>query len=147
MRCHPLLQDFEAPRSPTLGPYHLEVLAPKAVQEDYAAVIESTDRLTGFMGGTWPRGLTLEANGIDLCWHAKEFDLNRSFAWIVRNAEGIYQGCAYIFPDFGGTGAQVSVWIRSSADPETQEAALVSLMRDWLAGPDWPNMDFRFTTP
>ena len=99
------------------------------------------------MGGDWPDGLTLEENRIDLCWHLREFQNNRSFAWIVRDAAGAYLGCAYVFPDFGGDGAQVSVWMRASCDPVAHEQAFSTLLMKWLEGPSWPQMAYRLALP
>lgn len=147
MRCHPLLTGFAAPRTAVVGPYHLHILGPDHVEEDFAAVIESADRLTGFMGGTWPQGLSLEGNRIDLCWHFKEFQMNRSFAWIIRNSASSYLGCAYVFPDFQGNRAAVSVWMRSRIDAKYHENAFGTLMIDWLNGPEWPDFDYRLAVP
>ena len=143
LRCHPAFAAFDAPERPRLGDYQFEVLAPDAVHEDYDAVIESVDRLRGFMGGTWPEGLTLDDNWIDLAWHEREFQALRSFAWIVRDLSGGYLGCAYVFPLFMENAAQVWLWIRSGAGPETHEQALAPLLMDWLRGPDWPDLDYR----
>ncbi|MEM7210684.1 MAG: hypothetical protein AAF479_02145 [Pseudomonadota bacterium] len=147
MRFHPLLQSFKIPKDEVLGPYRLGVLGPDDVHEDYEAVIESTDRLKGFMGGTWPEGLTLEDNRTDLCWHLREFDTQRSFAWIVRDSDGSYLGCAYVFPDFAADSATVSVWMRSSCDPDRHEEAFSALLMTWLEGPAWPAFTYRLISP
>ena len=147
MRCHPLLAGFKAPRKVTLGPYRMHILGPEDVEEDFRAVTEGTDRLLGLMNSEWPRGLTLDNNRIDLCWHLREFETKRSFAWIVRDKSGAYLGCAYIFPDFGGNGAWVPVWMRSSCGPVAQEQAFGGLLMDWLNGPAWPDFAFRLHRP
>ena len=36
-------------------------------------------------GDTWPDGLTLEVNLIDLAWHQREFTIGHSFAYTVMN--------------------------------------------------------------
>lgn len=100
MRCHPAFAAYAIPPTGTLGRYRLDLLGPDHVDEDYAVVMESAGRLAGAMGGTWPAGLTLEANRVDLCWHAKEFAIGRSFAWIVRDGAGRYVGCLYVYPSF-----------------------------------------------
>lgn len=147
MRCHPLLAHVEVPQAMALGLYRLEILHPDCVDEDYAAVVESTDRLKGMMGGNWPEGLTLKDNHIDLCWHLREFENNRSFAWIVRDASGGYLGCAYVFPDFAANGAAVSVWMRSSCGPVQHEQDFCALFIDWLNGPDWPAFEYSLNLP
>ena len=147
MRCHPLMSGFKVPRVAVLGPYRLTTLCPQSVEEDYAAVMESKDRLSGLMGGDWPNGLTLEKNRIDLSWHLKEFEMNRSFAWIIRDVVGTYLGCAYVFPDFTGHGAFVPVWMRTSAGAEAHERAFSALLMGWLIGPDWPAFEYRLKLP
>lgn len=147
MRCHPLLAGVTIPQDAALGPYRLQVLGPDYVKEDYDAVIESRNRLKGMMGGSWPEGLTLEENHIDLCWHLREFEHNRSFAWIIRDAAQAYLGCAYVFPDFSGNGASVSIWMRSSCGPNEHEKLFSGFLLDWLNGPDWPDFTYRLTLP
>ncbi|MEM7745998.1 MAG: GNAT family N-acetyltransferase [Pseudomonadota bacterium] len=147
MRCHPAFQGVDIPKSALLGPYRLEVLGPEAVEEDYAAVMESKDRLRGLMGGDWPAGLTLEENGIDLAWHLKEFLMKRSFAWIVRDEAASYIGCLYVFPRFMEQAADVWVWARSSLDAVAHEAAIAGDVGEWLAGPNWPDLAYRLNYP
>ncbi|MEM7423547.1 MAG: GNAT family N-acetyltransferase [Pseudomonadota bacterium] len=147
MRVHPKFDGFDAPRHCDLGRYRLAILGPDDLQEDYDAVVESTERLVGRMGGSWPVGLTLEEDLIDLHWHFKEFELNRSFAWIVRDGQGAYLGCAYVFPSFAGDHAEVALWVRSSRSPDEHEPALEALLMAWLQGPDWPEVEYRRFRP
>ena len=50
-------------------------------------------------GGTWPDGLTLVVNLIDLAWHQREFTIGYSFAYTVMNDdESRCLGCGYINP-------------------------------------------------
>lgn len=142
-----MLKGVSISKEVTLGPYRLQVLGPECVYEDYAAVTESQDRLKGLMGGTWPEGLTLDDNHIDLCWHLREFEHNRSFAWIIRNIAQAYLGCVYVFPDFAGDSASLAIWMRSGCGPEAHEETFSTLMLDWLNGPAWPDFTYRLTLP
>ena len=51
MRCHPAFRTFDAPREHVLDQYRLEILSPNNLEEDYTAVMESAERLAGFIGG------------------------------------------------------------------------------------------------
>ena len=135
-------RDHKIPESVTLGPFRLRVLGVADLEEDYAAVMESADRIKGASDG-WPVGLTLEENLIDLAWHQKEFELQRSFAWIVTDAEsGAYLGCAYVYPMFADPRRVTAhYWFRTRyIDQGGEEAPFAALFKDWLAGPDWPDL-------
>ena len=70
------------------------------VVKDYDAVMTSVDHLkTIWPGGSWPEGLTLRQNLVDLGWHEKEFQLRQSFAYTVLSpTEDRVLGCVYIYP-------------------------------------------------
>ena len=99
--------------------FHLRMLSIHDVVKDFDAVISARDRLKGLMqpGGTWPDGLTLEENLIDLAWHQREFTIGHSFAYTVMNDdESRCLGCGYINPpDRDGFDAAAFYWAR---DPE-----------------------------
>ena len=143
-RCHPAFEGRAIPRRAAVGPYRLTPLDVSVVEEDYAAVMESAAELEGFFGDSWPRGLTLGENWIDLAWHQREFDQGRSFAWVIRDparggAPGRYIGCAYVFPGWTEAAAMaVFWWLRTG---EAGHAPAVSAaLGAWLAGPPWPNL-------
>ena len=103
MKPHPDFAGIDLPRECDLGGFRLTPLSPDHVEEDYAAVMSSADVLRGLFDD-WPDGLTLEDDLIDLAWHEREFTTRRSFAWIIRDGEGSYLGCAYVFPAPGERG-------------------------------------------
>lgn len=115
LRAHPDYRNPPVPRQVTVGAMKLEVLGPDIVEEDFDAVMGSADRLTGLFGGTWPAGLTLEENAIDLAWHLREFETARSFAWVIRGEDRRYLGCCYLFPTLGERGA-ANAWVWFCAD-------------------------------
>ena len=86
------------------------------VVKDFDAVMTAGDRLKGAMetGSTWPEGLTLEENLIDLAWHQREFTIGHSFAYTVMNDdESRCLGCCYINPsDQPGVDADAFYWGR-----------------------------------
>ena len=84
----------------------------------------------------------MNENQIDLAWHEREFALKRSFSWIVRNLQGKYIGCAYLFPNQGRRVlAKVVTWIRSSCPDragilEKLNTELNAWLAEVLAGMD-----------
>ncbi|MEP1649462.1 MAG: hypothetical protein ABJK03_04485 [Paracoccaceae bacterium] len=133
MTPHPDFKALDLPLSLTLGAYHLTVLTGADVAEDFEAVTRSKSVLQGIFGPTWPEGLTLEQNLTDLHWHHREFAAKRSFAWIIRDAEGIYLGCAYLFPNIGECGAgEAAYWMADAPDRMAHLAFFGPLYEGWL---------------
>lgn len=139
MQPHPDFADSDLPRSAVIGEFQLTPLSPAQVEEDFAAVTGSEQVLVGLSGDSWPRGLTLDDNRIDLAWHEREFTARRSFAWIIRDRPGGYLGCAYLYPDPGARGrGQVVTWIRDMPGRADHLNRFDPLFRAWL-GPHLPD--------
>ncbi|MDF1728626.1 MAG: hypothetical protein P1U53_12845 [Sulfitobacter sp.] len=135
MKPHPDFAWLEVPTTATLGPYHLTILTPADVEEDFEAVSGSEAVLRGIFGPTWPAGLTLEDNLTDLHWHYREFTEKRSFAWIIRDRDGAYLGCAYLNPDIGARGkGEAAFWFTDSPDRQAHLAAFGPLYEAWVKG-------------
>jgi len=142
MYSRPLVpQDFDVPQRLDGPGFHLRMLKTVDVIKDYAAVMESTDRLVGFMSPeeTWPRGLTIEENLIDLGWHQREFTLRRSFAFTVMNPdESRCLGCCYIYPsDRPSYDAMVYYWVRQREFEAGFDSVLGETFRAFVAE-RWP---------
>jgi hypothetical protein len=133
--------DFIVPERLAGDGFHLRRLGIADVAKDYAAVMESQQRLIGFMepGSTWPAGLTLEENLVDLGWHQREFTLRHSFAYTVMNdAEERCLGCCYIYPsDREQFEAMIFYWVREAEYKTGLDARLGGLLRAWIAE-TWP---------
>ncbi|NEP16914.1 MAG: GNAT family N-acetyltransferase, partial [Leptolyngbya sp. SIO4C1] len=103
------------------------------------AVITSCDHLQGVFGpqSTWPVGLTLEQDLIDLGWHQKEFQRRTSFAYTVMSLdESRCLGCVYFYPTRKpGYDAIAILWVRTS--DLHLEAALFETVQRWLTDA-WP---------
>jgi hypothetical protein len=145
MQPHPDLANRPAPRSADLGLFRLSPLNPAAAEEDFAAVTGSERVLTGVFGSPWPTGLTLNDNRVDLAWHEREFTLGRSWSWILRDAGGVYLGCAYVFPEPGACGrGSIWLWLVDGPDRLARLAAwkpvLAQLLAEWL--PESANYDW-----
>lgn len=133
LRAHPDYLDPPVPEQASIGELRLEVLGPEITREDYEAVMESADKLKGLFGDSWPGGLTLEENTIDLAWHLREFEAARSFAWVIRDAAGRYLGCCYLFPTLGERGrAHGWIWFRSDGLEAGDERAATAALADWM---------------
>jgi hypothetical protein len=110
------------------------------VVKDYDAVMTSVDHLrTIWPGGTWPNGLTLRQNLIDLGWHEKEFQLRQCFAYTVLSpTEDRVLGCVYIEPSRRvGHDAAVYLWARQSELASGLEDQLYDDVKGWLRD-SWP---------
>ena len=97
-----------------MAPFELASLNPADLDEDYEAVMESADVLQGMLGGDWPAGLTHALNLADLRWHEEDTAAGRSYAWVIRTADGAYAGCAYLKQAWdGGEGLVAPYWFRT----------------------------------
>ena len=132
--------DFEVPEKLETEELRLRMLTVNDVVKDYDAVMSSVDHCkTIWPGGTWPVGLTLEQNLIDLGWHQKEFQTRRSFAYTVVNpSESMVMGCVYINPSRKrGYDAVVYLWARQSELANGLEDRLYATVKDWIEK-KWP---------
>lgn len=132
--------DYSIPQRLETSEFRLRMLTVNDVVKDYDAVISSAEHLkTIWPGGTWPDGLTLEQDLIDLGWHQKEFQMRRSFAYtVVTPSESQVTGCVYINPTRKlGYDAVVYLWARQSELAGGLESRLYAAVKDWLAR-EWP---------
>lgn len=125
------------------GPgFHLRMLTIHDAVKDYEAVIAAAPRLKGAMepGSTWPDGLTLEDNLIDLAWHQREFTIGHSFAYtVVNDDESKVLGCCYLNPsDWPEFDAFAFYWARE----EAMEPALGARFRQLVAQFPWDAVAF-----
>jgi len=133
--------DFAVPQRLDGDGFLLRMLTVNDLIKDYEAVMTSEDRLVGFMDprSTWPRGLTLEEDLIDLGWHQREFTVGHSFAYTVMSPDETgCLGCTYILPsDKAGYDAMAYYWVRTSAVASGLDERLGAAFRAWIAR-DWP---------
>jgi len=133
--------DFAVPQVLETGRMRLRPLTMGDAVKDYAAVMESEERLRTVYepGGEWPLGLTLERNIAELGWHQTEFDLRTSFAYAVVSLDGDeVLGCMYIYPTRkSGYDAEVTMWVRQSRVDEGLDEHLFETVERWLADA-WP---------
>jgi hypothetical protein len=120
--------------------FSLKMLSVDHVVKDFDAVMTSVEHVkTVWPGGTWPDGLTLKQNLIDLGWHEKEFQVRQSFAYTVLSPEeSRVLGCVYIYPSLKqGHDAVVYLWARQSELASGFEDRLYASVRTWIQSA-WP---------
>ena len=133
--------DFVVPDRLLGADFLLRPLTVGDLVKDYDAVMTSADHLKGVLnaGSSWPRGLTLERDLIDLGWHQREFTLRHSFAYTVMSPDQeTCLGCCYIYPsDRPEYDAMAFYWARASAFAGGLDERLGLAFRGWLDS-HWP---------
>jgi hypothetical protein len=112
--------------------------------EDVRGINASIDLINRTRGGGWPNAAVNEAyNYVDLVWHELEFREGASFAYVVRDANGTYLGCCYLYPLGRRTelteqllpyDVDVSWWVTAPAYEQGYYTKLYGALREWLAG-------------
>lgn len=120
-------------REANLGNFLLTPLTPAQTHEDFAVVVEHSDILEGLFGDSWPADLTLEANTRDLERHEREFEDGTGFAWIVRDLNCKYAGCAYVVPNATKkSSARVVTWLSDRGEEFQLLSRFNREFRTWL---------------
>jgi len=113
------------------------------LEKDYDAVMSSVEHLKSTFSviseESWPEGLTLEEDLIDLGWHQKEFTLGFSFAYTVMSLdESTCLGCVYFEPtskdDYD---VAITMWVRESELANGLDRRLFQAVKTWVAS-EWP---------
>lgn len=133
--------DFAVPEALETDRMRLRMLTIDDVEKDYAAVMESEERLRTIFepGGEWPFGLTLHQNTIELGWHQTEFQLRTSFAYtVVSPDEKQVLGCMYMYPTRKpGYDVEITMWVRQSEADTGLDEHLFETVENWVAT-SWP---------
>ena len=133
--------EFSVPEGLANAEFRLRMLTVNDVVKDYDAVMSSVGHLRTIFGpgSSWPEGLTLEQNLVDLGWHQKEFQRRRSFAYTVVDPSGErVLGCVYVNPTAKrGFDAAVYLWARQSELEKGLEHRLYEAVQDWVRR-EWP---------
>lgn len=119
------------------------------LQDDVRGINASLALIRRTRGGGWPTGsVTEEFNFVDLVWHELEFRERDSFTYVLRNSEGDYLGCCYLYPmgrrtqlndDLLRYDVDVSWWVTPSAYESGYYAKTHRALRQWLVAeyPFW----------
>jgi hypothetical protein len=113
------------------------------LQDDVRGINASIELIRKTRGGRWPTGpVTEEENFVDLVWHELEFRENDSFTYVVRDTDGNYLGCCYLYPMGGRTtlteevlhhDVDVSWWVTPEAYERGYYTKLHAALGRWLA--------------
>ena len=139
--------DFDVPDVLEHARFRLRMLSVNDLVKDYDAVMSSVEHLrTTFSresGGSWPEGLTIEDDLVDLGWHQREFTLRTSFAYTMMTLdESRCLGCVYIMPTRRRDhDCKVEMWVRADTLASGLDEELYRTVRAWIAD-IWP-----FTKP
>jgi hypothetical protein len=129
-------KEFVVPQRLQGDGFHLRMLAVHDVVKDFDAIMASRETLPKIMppGESWPEGLTLTENLIDLGWHQREFTMRHSFAYTVMAPdEGQCLGCCYINPsDRSGYDVMASYWGRGDRLSDGLEGRIEQAFRTRL---------------
>ena len=134
---------FNVPDRLEAARFVLRMLSIHDLIRDYDAVMSSADHLkatySAVYNRSWPDGLTLEEDLIDLAWHQREFTIGRSFAYAVTSPDdAAYLGCVYINPTLKTDyDAMVMLWVRASELASGLDGELFATTKAWISDV-WP---------
>ena len=116
-------------------------LTVRDVTRDFDAVMSSREYLIDHFKPekSWPDGLTIEQNLIDLGWHEYEFQNHTSFAYTIADlTDEITLGCCYIYPSqLDEHEVSVSYWVRSSELNTGLSQHVAEALQQWISK-NWP---------
>jgi len=146
-----LPEGFDPPRRLVYEDVVATVLGREDLDDDVRGINSSLDLIRRTRGGRWPEEpVTTEFNFVDLVWHECEFREGDSFSYVLRDAEGGYLGCAYLYPmgrrkeltdELVQHDVDMSWWVTADA----YEAGYYERAYEGLRG--WSTEDFPFTDP
>jgi len=134
---------FEAPEGFETAEFRARMLTVNDLVKDYDAVMSSVEHLrstfSAIAESSWPEGLTLEEDLIDLGWHQREFTLGYSFAYTVMNLdESVCLGCIYFEPTTKADyDVAIAMWVRASELAGGLDRRLFEAVKSWVAA-EWP---------
>ena len=143
---------FVTPEGFTTARFRLRHITIHDVVKDYDAVMANRDTLWLQFGKCWgwpPEDLTLEQDLIDLAWHQKEGQLERSFSFaILAPDESRLLGCFYIDPQGKEVhDAELFLWVRRDAVSDDLEGTVLQEVKKWtreewpFQNPAWPGRE------
>ena len=119
----------------------LRPLTMRDATRDFDAVMSSAEYLREHFNpdSSWPEGLTIEQNLIDLGWHEYEFQNRTSFTYtVVDLLDETTVGCCYIYPStLDGHEVSISHWVRDSERATGLNEHLKQTLKTWVTE-EWP---------
>lgn len=133
---------FDVPRELAYDDLRARALSRADLGDDVAGINASLDLIRRTRGGSWPTGPVTEAyNYVDLVWHECEFRDHGSFAYVLRDGDGGYLGCCYLYPlgrrtpltdDLLAYDVDVSWWVTPPAYEAGYYGTAYAALRVWL---------------
>ena len=132
---------FTPPRDLSYQDIRASVLTRDDLDDDVHGINASLDLIRRTRGG-WPTApVTAEDNYVDLVWHELEFREGYSFSYVVRDDDGRYLGCCYLYPmgrrvaltdDLVRHDVDVSWWVTTQAYERGYYAKLYEALTTWV---------------
>ncbi len=142
---------FVAPDALAFEGLRARPLTRDELEDDVAGINGSLELILRTRGGGWPtEPVTPEGNYVDLVWHECEAREGYSYGYVVRDADGTYLGCWYLYPvgrrveltaDLLHHDVDVSWWVTQAAYDAGHYATL------HRAALHWAVTDFPFRAP
>ena len=146
-----LPQEFTPPRELRFGRLRAIAISREDLDEDVRGINASLELIRRTRGGGWPtEPVTTEGNYVDLVWHEREFREHDSFSYVVRERDGGYLGCCYLYPvgrrvplddELITCDVDVSWWVTADAYAGGYYAELYQALQGWVT------TAFPFTKP
>ena len=138
-----LPDDAAAPRRLIYDDVVATAISRSDLADDVRGINASLALIKETRGGIWPTGpVSQDYDYADLVWHEVEFREESSYAYVIRNAAGVYLGCCYFYPMGSRTplsaelityDVDVSWWVTSDAYAAGYYPMLYDGLRHWLA--------------
>jgi hypothetical protein len=133
---------FTAPTRLSYDDIEATAITRADLQDDVLGINASVALIQETRGGGWPTGpVSEEDNFVDLVWHELEFREGTSFAYVVRDRDGRYLGCCYLYPmgrrtelteGLLGYDVDVSWWVTPDAYERGYYPKLHAALRRWV---------------
>jgi hypothetical protein len=147
----PLPPGFTAPRQLIYEDLVARAITRSDLHDDVRGINASIELIQRTRGGGWPdEPVSDEFNFVDLVWHELEFRDGTSFTYVVRDVDGGYLGCCYLYPMGRRTtlseellhyDVDISWWVTPSSYAQGDYDKLYRGLRHWVAS------DFPFQAP
>lgn len=130
--------EYQPPQELDTERVHLEPLAPKHVELDFAALMGSREHLQSTLHwGNWPSAdFTVEENRVDLERHWQEFQGNQGYAYTVLSPDRERcLGCIYLMPSDGEgweMSAEMAYWVIESELASELDRHLLENLLTWF---------------
>ena len=120
------------------------------LDDDVRGINASLELIRRTRGGGWPEEpVTPEFNLVDLVWHESSSARAFSFSYVLRDSEGDYLGCAYLYPMGRRTelsealvdhDVDVSWWVTPTPTTRATTRRAFDALRRWVTE-DFPFID------